>query len=204
MLDVGKIDMQLSWQMPFFLFLISTIIFVQGCANPINRVTSDRYMAQCHEAAQNEQLVIAEEACYRSLVNVDMGNLGPELKSHRLYKLGEIKRRIGKYEEAVPLFQMSLEIEEKLSGPSSPKIAGRLAELALSHLENSRMSDGIPLVQRLGTMTNHLSGFDRKLAGATFHYYAEELKKREKHELATEFSKKQIRSDLYLRGPNQW
>ena len=55
-----------------------------GCANPVNRVTSANYAEDCSVAEQNGRLDIAEEACYRALVNVDWGNLGPELKSQRL------------------------------------------------------------------------------------------------------------------------
>jgi len=35
-------------------------------------------------AEQAGDLCMAEQLCYRALVNVDWGNLGPELKSERL------------------------------------------------------------------------------------------------------------------------
>lgn len=176
----------------FSSFFIPTfgLIFFASCANPVNRVTSDRYMDQCHEAERNGQLAIAEQACYRSLVNVDMGNLGQELKSQRLYNLGRIKRRLGKFEEAGSLFQESLEIEENLSGPGSGPIARRLTELALTYLQASRISDGIPLVQRLGSMTQFLSESERNVVGKTFLFYAKELQKQNKPNLVIEFSKK--------------
>lgn len=65
-------------------------VALAGCANPINRVTSDNYSEACYYAEQRGQLQEAEQACYRALVNVDLGNLGPELKSQRLYSLGRI------------------------------------------------------------------------------------------------------------------
>lgn len=60
--------------------LIAFVLMVSGCANPLNQVTSDRYAEQCSEAERAGQLAVAEEACYRALVNVDWGNLGPLLK----------------------------------------------------------------------------------------------------------------------------
>jgi len=49
-----------------------------GCANPFNQATSIRYLEQCYEADKNGHLDIAEQACYRALVQVDWGNLGDE------------------------------------------------------------------------------------------------------------------------------
>src|SRR5690242_3491155 len=106
--------------------LLFSLLLLGGCANPLNRATSDRYSDMCSSAERGGDLTTAEQACYRALVNVDMGNLGPELKSQRLYNLGRIKRRVAKYEEAEDLFKQSLVIEEKLSPPTDPKIGRRL------------------------------------------------------------------------------
>jgi hypothetical protein len=74
------------------------LVLVAGCANPLNRATSDDYAQTCAIAESNGKLGVTE-ACYRAAVNVDWGNLGPELKSES-YKLARIKRRVGKLEEA--------------------------------------------------------------------------------------------------------
>lgn len=86
---------------------------IASCANPLNLATSNRYDEACSEAETKGRLDVAEQMCYRALVNVDWGNLGPELKSDRLYNFAKIKRKLEKYEEAVSLFQQSLEIEEQ-------------------------------------------------------------------------------------------
>jgi tetratricopeptide (TPR) repeat protein len=85
---------------------------------------------------------MAEEACYRALVNVVWGNLGPELKSQRLYNLGRIKRQLGKFEEAEKLFQDSLALEDNISEPSSPKIGRRNVELAVSLAGQNKWNEG--------------------------------------------------------------
>lgn len=81
-------------------FALLALALLSACANPINRVTSDNYAETCSIAEDNGKLDVAEQACYRALVNVDLGNLGPELKSQRLYNLGRIKQRLSKYSEA--------------------------------------------------------------------------------------------------------
>ncbi len=50
---------------------VSIVCSLSGCANPVNRVTSDNYAEDCSAAEQSGRLDIAEEACYRALVNVD-------------------------------------------------------------------------------------------------------------------------------------
>jgi hypothetical protein len=76
--------------------------------------------------------VVAEEACYRSIKNVDWGNLGPELKSQRLYNLARIKRQVGKFGEAEVILKESLAVEESVSGKDSLKTARRLVELSVN------------------------------------------------------------------------
>lgn len=113
-----------------------------GCANPVSRVTSDNYAEDCSAAERNGRLDVAEEACYRALVNVDWGNLGPELKSQRLYNLGRIKRQLGKFEEAEKLLHESLALEASLSEPSSLKIGRRNVELAVSLAGQNKWNEG--------------------------------------------------------------
>ena len=60
------------------------LIGMAGCANPLNRVTYDRYWEQGGAAERSGQLAVAEQAYYRALVNVDIGNLGPLLKAQAL------------------------------------------------------------------------------------------------------------------------
>ena len=131
-----------------FCITLVSIVLIAGCANPVNQVTSDNYAETCSVAESNQNLSVAEEACYRSLVNVDLGNLGPELKSQRLYNLGRIKRQLAKFSEAESLLRLSLEIESQLSAQTDPKIGRRLVELAVSLAGQDRWMEGAALLEQ--------------------------------------------------------
>jgi uncharacterized protein YceK len=166
---------------------IAVCSIVSGCANPLNRATSDRYTRMCSEALQNHLLDVAENACYRALVNVDMGNLGPELKSQRLLNLALIKRALKKFDEAEVLLQESLRIEETLTGPSSEKVGRRLAELAAVKYQKAQYIEGFPLLERLEPIASHYSGPDRFFVSALFHCYAIQAEQNGQAALATRF-----------------
>jgi tetratricopeptide (TPR) repeat protein len=166
--------------------LIFGVLLATACANPLNRATSDDYARTCAIAEDNGDLATAEQACYRALVNVDMGNLGPELKSERLYNLGRVKRKRGKAEEAEALYKESLQIEESLSGPSSEKVGRRLAELAGIYYVTKQYDKGIPLVERLVPISDKYSGNEKNFVAGMFHFYAGELRARGDVERAAE------------------
>ncbi|HKW39153.1 MAG TPA: tetratricopeptide repeat protein [Burkholderiales bacterium] len=152
--------------------IIVTAGVLVACANPLNRATSDRYARQCSEAYREGLLDIAEEACYRAAVNVNLGNLGPELKSERWFNLALIKRQLRKLNEAEDLLKESLRVEETLSGPSSEKIARRLAELAAVEYQKAQYAEGYPLMDRLAPMSELFSGRDRLFIAALYYCYA--------------------------------
>lgn len=173
------------------LLLVLIVSFqVVACANPLNFATSNRYSDACTEAERNGRLDVAEQMCYRALVNVDWGNLGPELKSDKLYNLAKIKRKLEKYDEAISLFQQSLEIEETLSGKTSAKTGRRIAELALIYAEQKRYENGIPLVQRLSSIAEQYGGSERVTVGFIHYHYSEWLRKNNQVALADSFAQK--------------
>jgi tetratricopeptide (TPR) repeat protein len=169
-------------------FLI--ILSVAGCANPINRVTSDNYARSCNDAKNRGQLEVAEQACYRALVNVDWGNLGPELKSQRLYNLALIKRGLAKFQEAEDLLKQSIAIEEKLSPLSKLRIGRRQVELSVNLAAQGKWSDGSQLLEQMLPMTNQFEGPDRKWTSEVLHLFAEQLRKTNQIELAKRFDDK--------------
>lgn len=150
-------------------------VLVAGCANPLNRVTSDNYAETCAVAERNGRLQVAEEACYRSLVNVDWGNLGPELKSQRLYNLGRIKRQLGKFSEAEQLFKESLSIEEKLSTTADPKIGRRLVELSVSLAGQDKWAEGAQYLERILPIASQFTGKERSYAAEVLDHYSSHL-----------------------------
>lgn len=153
--------------------VLTAVLLVSSCANPVNRVTSDNYAETCSAAEKNRRLDVAEQACHRALVNVDWGNLGPELKSQRLYNLGRIKRQLAKFGEAEGLFKQSLEIEEKLSPANDPKIGRRLIELSVSLAGQDKWAEGTKYVERAAPISSQYSGSERSFAAFAFSKYAE-------------------------------
>jgi tetratricopeptide (TPR) repeat protein len=166
------------------------VALLSASANPLSRVTSDNYADACAQAIDHDQLAAAEQACYRALVNVDSGNLGPELKSQRLYNLGRVKRRLAKFEEAEALFKESLQIEEKLSSPSGPKVGRRLIELAVSLAAQDKWVEGAQYLERALPTADQFSGPERAYAALVFKQLSEHLKATDQAPLARRFEAK--------------
>ena len=179
--------MKLSSSLAFFI-----AILLSACANPLNRATSDNYAETCTVAESNGRLDVAEQACYRALVNVDWGNLGPELKSQRLYNLGRIKRRLSKFSEAESLFKESLSIEEKLSGPSGEKIGRRLVELSVSLAGQDKWSEGAQFLDRVLPMTDQFSSDERSNTANVLTQYSKRLRSTNEVTLAERFEAKAL------------
>jgi hypothetical protein len=78
---------------------------------------------KCAEAVHVGALEVAEELGGIALGDDDGANLEPELRSERLYRLGNIKRALAKYPEARELMMQSLAIEETRgdSGGTAPE-----------------------------------------------------------------------------------
>lgn len=156
--------------------VIAGALVLVGCANPINRVTSDNYAETCATAEQNGRLQVAEEACYRALVNVDWGNLGPELKSQRLYNLGRIKLQLAKFSEAEQLFKESLSVEEKLSNSTDQKIGRRLVVLSVSLAGQDKWGEGAKYLERALPVIPQFSGKERSNSAEILKQYGKHLK----------------------------
>lgn len=169
-----------------FLFLLLLLI---GCANPVNKVTSNNYAAQCVQAEQAGDLKSAEQACYKALMNVDMGNLGDELKSERLYNLARIKRQLGKFAEAENLLKASLEIESKLSSPSDPKIGRRCAELSMNLAALNKWDEGVSFVKRLIPIIDRYKSSEKQFIKQIFLKYSENQMDTGNIKIANDFKK---------------
>ncbi len=158
-----------------YLAAIGLVVLLSGCANPLNRATSDRYADQCVNAENAGRLDIAEEACYRAAVNVEWGNLGDELKSERLYNLARVKRRLGKLDEAERYLIETIKIEEALAPPRRIRMGRRLRELSVIYYEQKRYQLALPSLKQLLPISHLYSGEERTFLANLFHYYAIEL-----------------------------
>lgn len=167
--------------------ILSTLLVLGACANPINRVTSDNYAETCSNAEANGNLKVAEQACYRALVNVDWGNLGDELKSQKLYNLGRIKRQLAKFSEAEKLFKESLEIEESISAETDPKIGRRLIELSVSLAAQDKWQEGTEFLIRSIPIAHKFNGHEHNYMMAVYEKYAEEMRNQNDIEMAKRF-----------------
>ena len=167
------------------LFCVANVLI--ACANPVNRATSDNYAETCATAERNGNLKVAEEACYRALVNVDWGNLGVELKSQRLYNLGRIKRQLAKFSEAEQLFKESLGIEQTLSFPTDPKIGRRLVELSVCLAAQNKWEDGAQYLKQSIPIADKFSGRERSYIAEVLLQYGKHMRKSNNMVLAEQF-----------------
>jgi tetratricopeptide (TPR) repeat protein len=157
------------------LFLFAFVL-LSGCANPLNRATSDGYLEECSLAERRGRLAVAEEACSRALTNVDWGNLGPELKSQRLYNLARIKRQLGKFSESEALLKQSIALEEGSLGMDSLKVARRLVELSVSLAGQEKWAEGAEYLVRVIPVANGFSGQERAFTKTAYVEYGKKLR----------------------------
>jgi len=159
-----------------YLGMVGLVTLVVGCANPLNKVTSDNYASTCSQALDAGRLEVAEEACYRATVNVDWGNLGNELKSERLYNLARIKRRVGKLEEAEKYFIETIKIEDTIFPARDIRIGRRLAELSAIYYEQERYQEASSYLEKLIPISGLYSGTEKEFLANLFHFYSIKLK----------------------------
>lgn len=174
------------------LIVMALAVTLTACANPLNQITSDRYSESCAQAERNGRLDVAEEACYRALVNVDWGNLGEVEKSAKMYNFARIKRQLRKFDEAKKLYIDSLAIEEKQPQPSNEQIGRRLAELAIVYSQEKRYVEGTPYVERLYTLADLYQGNEKKAVAAIFYVYSQKLSATSPSEVRNRFERKAV------------
>lgn len=155
-----------------------TLVLLAGClGNPINKVTSDNYTKTCSVAEKRGDLEVAEEACYRALVNTNWGNLGEELKSEKLYNLALIKRRLGKFSEAESLLKESLRIEESISSVINIKTGRRLVELSVNLAAQNKWEEGSVLLEKVMPISSQYSGREKDFIILVLNKYGQQFNK---------------------------
>ena len=189
------------------LLLISLPLFLSACANPLNQATANRYLDQCSEAERRGDLELAEQSCYRALVNVEWGNLGKEQQSQNLYNLARIKKQNGKLNEAEELLKLAIEIERELFSEMTPKLGRRYVVLASVYFIKTKMAtgefkpegvdlsqgedmihEGALLLKEVAPISDQFSGGERQSVKEVYQGYAEELIKINQKDMAKEFS----------------
>ncbi len=157
--------------------VICIFALLVGCvSNPINRVTADNYLEQCADAESRGDLKLAEEACRRSLINTEWGNLGEEQKSEKLYNYARIKRRLGKHSEAKSLLLKSLGIEQSRSNKTNIKIGRRLVELSVNYAALGQWNKGASALNRMLPVAKQFTGKERQFTIFVLNKYGEHYK----------------------------
>lgn len=152
-------------------------MMLSACANPLNDITRGRYAGTCSELQASGQLAAAEEACRRALINVRIGNLGPEMESQELYNLARVKYQIGKVAEAENLFIESLKIQDSLPKQDAVKVGRRLTQIAMAMGDQEKLHEALPYLDRLAPIAGQFAGQERVLIKQVLSEYAKQCSK---------------------------
>ena len=104
----------------------------------------DRF--QAGECVDREQEVARSEALLKKAI--DLQTEQPQPLATSLNNLAELYRSMGRYEEALPLYQRSLSIREEQLGANHPDTATSLNNLAELYYYMGRYEEALPLFQR--------------------------------------------------------
>lgn len=130
------------------LVLISLMILIAGCANPINQHNAAKYHDWGQEAERARNYQLAERNYERALLNAQLGNSPDAGVSMAMYNLGRVKGYLCKYDESLRLLTEALKLEEKVTGPDSGITTMRLFELARLHFDREQYEASIPYFER--------------------------------------------------------
>ena len=125
-----------------------TAALLVGCANPINERTAQNYWAAGEEALRSGNLPLARENFRRTLINVQVGNLGPVYEAQAAAKLARVEGNLCEYEEADKTFQYALSSKMKAVGENSPATFPLRIELAQLSFDTGHFNKSIEYFER--------------------------------------------------------
>ena len=129
----------------------------------------------CTAGENNGVLTAAAEGCGTALEIARQNDFPADEISDLSYRLGQIERKQGRFEEAEALLQSSLEHETRTS--DSAGIASRLVELSFSLAGQNRWEDGAALLDRAKPHIRSLTGDERDAAVNALRGYAAQAQK---------------------------
>lgn len=147
-----------------------------GCANPLNRVTHDRYWEDGQVAERNGNLGVAEAAYYRALVNDHVGNLGDLLTAQDEYNLGRIKRHLHKFAEAEELLRHSLVLDQKILKPDNLDTDRCRVELSVALAAQNEWDEGSRILEPVLPDASRFTGIEREFLSETCKVFAAGLR----------------------------
>jgi hypothetical protein len=169
----------------FILCVFITSALLSSCADSPSQLTSNEYARNCQRDHRNKNFAAAEQECSLALTNNDWGN-NPKIKSQRLYSLGVIKQRLGKFSEAELLLKESLQIEEMLAS-SRKTVGSRLVELSTSLAGQGKWEEGAPHLEKVIPIALQYSKQERVRLGELLLQYHRHLISMNKAVLAKQF-----------------
>jgi tetratricopeptide (TPR) repeat protein len=137
--------------------------------------------AKAEESAENADDLLRE-------INFEI--FKPAELSAFLYNSGITLRHQGQFAEAETMLKRALAAQEKISGEDDELTGRRMAELAAAYIAQGKLSEGVPLVERLLPLANGYSEGERHFLGNLFAAYAEEMRKAGQNEGATRLEAK--------------
>lgn len=132
-----------------YLLIISVMIILTSCANPINKVTYFRYLETGAVAELNNDTILAEVAYNRALANVYMGNLNPKIESQALFNLGRMERINGKLDLSLEHLLKGLKLDVNFTQQNKEHIIADLSEIAKTYYDKKQFVEGSVYMDRI-------------------------------------------------------
>ena len=155
----------------FTIASLLSVILIAGCGKVQKEF--ERQLAICTAGENNGVLAAAAEGCGTALDIARENDFPPDEISELTYRLGQIERKRGRFEDAETLLRTSLEFESQLSDPVG--VASRLVELSFSLAGQDRWEEGAKLLDRAEPHVRNLDGDERKAAANALRGYAAQL-----------------------------
>jgi len=141
-----------------------------GCANPMNVIHYDDYLA-CGLAASRAGDYDRAAMCYsRAVMNARTGRLGPKDESRALYNYAIAVGMLCYHDLARDSFVEALRLEEEAEGPNGGSSSLRIFELARLNLDTGHYDQaviwyerGIPLARSMAVDRSDPIGFANEL-----------------------------------------
>lgn len=125
-------------------YVIIFLLFLTGCANPINRYTAAKYYEMGSLAESRGDLLAARESYRRAMLNTEWGMLGPGPKAYTLYEYGRVSGYLCDQAEAEFSLKESLRLQDKDKEVRKKLRPPTLLELARFYYDTGRKAEALP------------------------------------------------------------
>lgn len=172
------------------LFIPYILLIFIGCANPINRVTYDKYYGWGVGAEQAEKYEVARENYYRSLVNARIGSLEPQYHAASSYSLARMLGILCDHENAEMLLLDAVKFDTESNGP----VHMSYLELARLKLDQKKFNEATSYFKKSLDIVDNEKFFNADPIGFAiiFEEYSTALRKIGKNDRAKIYSQRAI------------